>query len=68
MRGPQEKQPSMFSYVSQEDRIGEDHPLRILRQMVDPILEGMSRRFNELYSDIGRRSIPAEYLLRAMLI
>lgn len=68
MRGNEEKQKVLFSYVSQEDRIPEGHPLRKLREMVDPVLERMSIRFREMYSDTGRPSIPPEYLLRAMLI
>jgi transposase len=68
MRGDQEKQPALFSYVSQEDRIPTDHPLRVLRGLVDPILAEMSRQFAGLYSDTGRPSIPPEYLLRAMLL
>jgi hypothetical protein len=39
MRGEQEKQKVLFSYVAQEDRIPADHPLRLLRSLVDPILE-----------------------------
>jgi transposase len=68
MRGNESKQKVLFSYVDQEDRIPEDHPLRKLRGMVDPVLERMSVRFREVYSDTGRPSIPPEYLLRAMLI
>ena len=68
MRGIQSRQPAMFSYVSQEDRIPEDHPLRILRTMVDPILESLSGRFEKLYADTGRPSIPPEQLLRALLV
>lgn len=68
MRGIQDKQPVMFSYVSQEDRIPEYHPLRVLRSMVDPILKGLSRRFDKMYSDTGRPSIPPEQLLRALLV
>lgn len=68
MRGIQDKQPRQFSYVSQEDRIPQSHPLRKLRQMVDPILESLSPRFAALYSETGRPSIPPEYLLRAMLV
>jgi len=68
MRGIQDKQSALFSYVSQEDRIPQDHPLRKLRQMVDVIVESLSGRFTELYSDTGRPSIPPEYLLRAMLV
>jgi transposase len=68
MRGSQEEQGTMFSYVSQEDRIPQDHPLRILRGMVDPILKSLSCRFDKLYSDTGRPSIPPEQLLRALLV
>jgi transposase len=68
MRGIQNRQSKLFSYVSQEDRIPDDHPLRTLRGMVDPILESMSGRFEKLYSDTGRPSIPPEQLLRALLV
>ena len=68
MRGTEGKQKVLFSYVSQEERVPENHPLRKLREMVDPVLERMSGRFRELYSDTGRPSIPPEYLLRSMLI
>jgi transposase len=68
MRGTEDHQPTMFSYVSQEDRIPEDHPLRALRKMVDPILDKLSNQFEKLYADRGRPSIPPEQLLRALLI
>ena len=68
MRGRQDEQTEMFSYVSQEDRIPADHPLRIMRGMVDPILKGLSRQFEKMYSETGRPSIPPEQLLRALLV
>jgi transposase len=68
MRGQENKQSILFSYVSQEDRIPQGHPLRKLRGMVDPILESLSREFEKLYSETGRPSIAPEYLLRAMLV
>jgi transposase len=68
MRGIQETQQAMYSYVSQEDRIPEDHPLRVIRKMVDPLFKEMSPRFAALYSDTGRPSIPPEQLLRALLV
>lgn len=68
MRGIQNRQSTLFSYVSQEDRIPQDHPLRTLRSLIDPILEGMSGRFEKLYSETGRPSIPPEQLLRALLV
>ncbi len=67
MRGSQDHQGAMFRYVSQEDRIPHDHPLRILRGMVDPIVKSLSKRFDKLYSGTGRPSIPPEQLLRALL-
>jgi transposase len=68
MRGDQDPQKVLFSYVSQEDRIPADHPLRALREMVDPILKELSPTFNKLYAEDGRPSIPPEYLLRALLL
>ena len=68
MRGDQDPQKVLFSYVSQEDRIPEDHPLRKLRAMVDPILKELSPVFNKMYAEGGRPSIPPEKLLRAQLL
>jgi transposase len=58
----------MFSYLSPEDRIPADHPLRPIRRMTDAILERLSRRLGRLYSAMGRPSIPPEKLLRALLL
>ena len=68
MHGIETIQETLYSYVSQEDRIPQDHPLRKLREMVNPILKDMSRRFEAMYCDTGRPSIPPEYLLRATLV
>ena len=68
MRGDQDPQKILFSYVAQEDRIPEDHPLRTLRAMVDPILKELSPTFSKMYAEGGRPSIPPEYLLRALLL
>jgi len=68
MRGDQDPQKKLFSYVSQEDRIPADHPLRTMRDMVDPVLKELSPTFNKLYAEGGRPSIPPEYLLRALLL
>ena len=58
----------MFSYVSPEQRIPKDHPLRAIRALVDEVLVDMSREFDRLYATIGRPSIPPERLLRAQLL
>jgi transposase len=68
MRGNEDKQQPVFSYVSLEERVPADHPLRPIRQVVDAILEGMSKQFNLLYAQTGRPSIPPERLLRALLL
>ena len=58
----------MFSYLSPEQRVRADHPLRAIRAMADLSLWSMSARFDEMYSQTGRPSIPPEKLLRAQLI
>src|SRR5450631_1580036 len=68
MRGHDEQQESMFSYISPEKRVPADHPLRGLRVMVDAALEEMSPQFARLYSRYGRASIAPEKLLRALLL
>jgi transposase len=68
MRGTENKQDKLFSYVSQENRIPQNHPMRKLRELIDPILQKMSPQFDQMYADEGRPSIPPEYLLRASLV
>ncbi|WP_043359131.1 transposase, partial [Methyloversatilis universalis] len=68
MRGQENPQALMFSYVSLEQRVPKDHPLRSLRALVDGILANMSALFDERYSHTGRPSIPPEQLLRALLV
>jgi transposase len=68
MRGDQEPQAPLFATIVLEDRIPTDHPLRAVRAMVDPILRTLSPRFDALYSERGRPSIPPELLLRALLL
>jgi transposase len=68
MRGQDNQQSDMFSYLSPEQRVRADHPLRAIRAMADLALWNMSARFDEMYSQTGRPSIPPEKLLRAQLI
>ena len=69
MRGDDAQfQPGMFSYIALEDRIPASHPLRAVRQLVDLVLAEMSPEFDALYAEGGRRSIPPERLLRALLL
>jgi transposase len=68
MRGPDEQTSHMFSYLSPEQRVRQDHPLRAIRRMTDEVLASLSPRFTKMYSDMGRPSIPPEQLLRALLL
>jgi transposase len=68
MRGDDQDTGAMFSYLSPEARVRPDHPLRPIRRMTDAALDRLSRRFDRLYSDMGRPSIPPEKLLRALLL
>lgn len=68
MRGADDQPGSMFSYVSLEERVPQDHPLRTIRRITDRALERLSSRFGTLYVNFGRPSIPPEKLLRALLL
>lgn len=68
MRGSDYDQSAMYSYLSAEERIPADHPLRPVREMSDRALRELSPRFATLYSSLGRRSVPPEQLMRALLL
>ena len=68
MRGADEQQSQIFSYLSPEARVRKDHPLRVIRAMVDEVLSEMSRQFDAMYASVGRPSIAPEKLLRAQLL
>jgi transposase len=68
MRGTDLQQGHVFSYVSPEQRVRKDHPLRLIRVLVDQILKQLSRQFDKMYAKVGRPSIPPEQLLRALLL
>jgi transposase len=68
MRGDDVEQMGVFSYVSAEQRIAKDHPLRGIRRMVDEALGAMSSHFDALYARGGRRSVAPEKLVRALLL
>src|SRR2546428_801356 len=68
MRGEHEQQAPMWSYISPEQRIPQDHPLRPIRTLVDAVLKDLSPRFGRLYAKTGRPSVAPERLLRALLL
>ena len=68
MRGGDERCGELFSYVDLEARVRQDHPLRVIREIVNAALRDLQGEFAALYSLIGRPSIPPEKLLRATLL
>jgi len=69
MRGLDERTGSLFSYVDLEARVRRDHPLRVIREIVNAALAEMDGDFAVLYPPgLGRPSIAPERLLRAMLL
>src|ERR1700727_2190706 len=68
MRGSDERSDFLFSYVSPEQRVPADHPMRPIRRIVDAVLERRSPQLDAIYTEFGRPSIPPEQLLRALLL
>src|SRR4030067_134355 len=68
MRGDNLDQADVFSYISPEERVPQDHPLRVIRDMVNKVLVELSPEFDRLYARTGRPSVPPEKLLRALLL
>lgn len=68
MRGIDQQQSHMFSYLSPEQRVRKDHPLRPIRTMVDEVLTQLSPLFGKIYAREGRPSIAPEKLLRGLLL
>lgn len=68
MRGSDERTGSLFSYVDIEARVPPGHPLRRIRELANSALGALDGEFAQLYSPLGRPSIPPERLLRASLL
>lgn len=68
MRGDDEQSGHLFSYLSPEQRVPADHPLRAIRRMTDAALRELRPALDALYPRHGRPSVPPEQLLRALLL
>ena len=68
MRGSDERTGELFSYVDIEERVPQNHPLRLIRRIVNEVLAALDSEFAKLYADDGRPSIAPERLLRALLL
>jgi transposase len=68
MRGEERRQQTMLMVVNVEERISKEHPLRRIKQLADAALKELSPIFAQMYSALGRPSIPPERLLKASLL
>jgi transposase len=68
MRGSDAATGAMFSYVDIEARVPSKHPIRVIRRIVNEVLERLDADFAAMYAAIGRPSIAPEKLLRASLL
>lgn len=68
MRGPVINQASMLSTISTEDLVPTNHPIRRIKPTVDAILVELEPTFRQMYSAIGRPSIPPEQLLKSTVL
>jgi transposase len=68
MRGEERRQRAMLMIIEPGDRVPKEHPLRRVKELADAALTQLSPLFDEMYSEIGRPSIPPERLLKASLL
>src|SRR5690554_2051748 len=68
MRGYVPAQGNFVSLINVETLIASDHPLRVIKRMLDEVLRGMSAHFDEIYAGEGAPSIPPETLLKGKVL
>jgi transposase len=68
MRGHDRPQATMLTLVNPEQRVPANHPIRLIKALADVVLKELSPLFEQMYSDVGRPSIPPERLLKASLL
>ncbi len=68
MRGADKRQRAMLVVINPEQRIPQGHALRRIKALADAALKELSPVFDEMYSAVGRPSIPPERLLKASLL
>src|SRR6266851_5389062 len=68
MRGDAEQQTEMLLALTPDQLVPADHPIRRIKPVVERVLARLSPRFNAMYAERGRPSIPPEHLLKASLL
>ena len=68
MRGYDRPQTTMLTLVNPEQRVPSNHPIRRIKPLAEAALRELSPLFEQMYSEVGRPSIPPERLLKASLL
>ena len=68
MRGRIDRQGEIFHTFNLEELVPAEHPLRPVKLRADKVLSGMSHGFSRAYGKTGRKSIPPERLIKALLL
>jgi transposase len=68
MRGFDRPQATMLTLVNPEQRVPRNHPIRRIKPLAEAVLQELSPLFEQMYSEVGRPSIPPERLLKASLL
>jgi transposase len=68
MRGKKQAQRQFVAMIDVNARIPQGHPIREVKRLSDEVFGRLSPRFEAMYSEIGRPSIPPERLLGARLL
>ena len=68
MRGDAERQAFMLTPITPDHLVPDDHPIRAIKPIVEGALSALSPTFNEMYSAVGRPSIPPEHLLKGSVL
>ena len=57
MRGSDTRTGELFSYVDLEERVPRDHPLRLIRAIVNEVLAALDREFADIYAAEGQDKV-----------
>src|ERR1043166_9594111 len=68
MRGQKQSQVNVTCLLNVETMIPEQHPIRVIKRMLNEVLRGMDSPFDEMYAADGRPSIPPERLLLSKVL
>src|SRR5450631_4401987 len=68
MRGFDRPQSTMLTLVNPEKRVPANNPIRLIKALAEVALRELSPVFEQMYSTVGRPSIPPERLLKATLL